>query len=46
MVRLALGICSLGLFFAIFFIVCAGSRYARQGDSREGRVENSSDADL
>jgi hypothetical protein len=33
-IRLALGICSLGLFFATFCAVCAGSRYARQMETR------------
>lgn len=33
-IRLALGICSLGLFFATFCAVCAGSRYARQAEKR------------
>jgi len=42
-IRLALGICSLGLFFASFCSVCAGSRYARQADTRDKK--NGSDSD-
>lgn len=38
-IRLALGICSLGLFFASFCVVCAGSRFARQSERRSEKEE-------
>lgn len=40
-IRLSLGICSFGLFFASLCSVCAGSRYARQEDKTKGKVANS-----
>ena len=42
-IRLALGICSLGLFFASFCVVCAGSRFARQSERRSEKEEMHND---
>lgn len=42
-IRLALGICCLGLFFASFCAVCAGSRHARQADKRNKTNGDSDD---
>lgn len=42
--RLSFGISCFGLFFSLCCMVCAGSRHARQNESRETKIEDNSNA--